>query len=465
MTERKILSSIRLNLIIALLAALAATNLFFNYLNPKIDTVDLHSYLDYDMISAMFVGLTSLLLFGAELIAYIRNKPVMKVFTLLKFVGTIGSVVALLYYYGARLPLDFDLDHVLSYNRFLFTKTIIPVLALYSLIYTESFNRHKVSTFLLGAILPAAYLVYMVVSQIFFEVEPLHDYFDFVNEDNRKLTIIVTASAGVGCIVLSFLVYLWKSCIDKDHKEKKVAVKLDDKLGFASIEDNKAEPSTDENKQTEEDITLNLSKASLSDILANNKLDEKEESPELNKEITFSLDDNDELKPVENPPVNELKLTLDQSPATKPEEEPKKKETAKENKKEAVKIKPVPAASAKAPATKAATKEKEPKKVEPDFKAEKQVKNDNPLNVKVPAKKPSHPTPVPASAPSEENEHRVYHVGKQKSGKWQVKLENGERAIKLFDTQKEAIDYAKELIKTQGGSYRIHSRQGKIRKE
>lgn len=60
---------------------------------------------------------------------------------------------------------------------------------------------------------------------------------------------------------------------------------------------------------------------------------------------------------------------------------------------------------------------------------------------------------------------RTYHIGRHLiSGKWQVKLANGEKAIKLFDTQKEAIDYAKGLVKTQGGSIRIHSKVGKIRK-
>lgn len=60
---------------------------------------------------------------------------------------------------------------------------------------------------------------------------------------------------------------------------------------------------------------------------------------------------------------------------------------------------------------------------------------------------------------------RVYHISKQPSGKWQVKLATGERAIKLFDTQEQAIYYAKALVRTQGGSIRVHSLTGKMRKE
>lgn len=60
---------------------------------------------------------------------------------------------------------------------------------------------------------------------------------------------------------------------------------------------------------------------------------------------------------------------------------------------------------------------------------------------------------------------RTYHISRHfTSGKWQVKLAHGEKAIKVLDTQKEAIDYAKNLVKTQGGSIRIHSVKGKIRK-
>lgn len=60
---------------------------------------------------------------------------------------------------------------------------------------------------------------------------------------------------------------------------------------------------------------------------------------------------------------------------------------------------------------------------------------------------------------------RVYHISHHPTeDKWQVKLAKGEKAIKLFDTQLEAIEYAKELSKNQGGSIRLHSVAGRIRK-
>lgn len=61
---------------------------------------------------------------------------------------------------------------------------------------------------------------------------------------------------------------------------------------------------------------------------------------------------------------------------------------------------------------------------------------------------------------------RVYHISRQKDGvRWQVRLATGKRAIRLFLTQKEALAYAKELCLRNGGSIRIHSLKGKMRRE
>ena len=65
-----------------------------------------------------------------------------------------------------------------------------------------------------------------------------------------------------------------------------------------------------------------------------------------------------------------------------------------------------------------------------------------------------------------EVKNKVYHISKRKDdGKWQVKCANGERALKLFDTQAEAIVFAKEKAKNQEGSISIHKVDGKIRKQ
>lgn len=59
---------------------------------------------------------------------------------------------------------------------------------------------------------------------------------------------------------------------------------------------------------------------------------------------------------------------------------------------------------------------------------------------------------------------KTYHISKHPSGKWQIKLAGGEKAIKLYNTQAEAIEAAKSLADNQDGSIRVHSLKGKMRK-
>lgn len=67
---------------------------------------------------------------------------------------------------------------------------------------------------------------------------------------------------------------------------------------------------------------------------------------------------------------------------------------------------------------------------------------------------------------TKKDEHSsIYHVTKRKTdGKWQVKYRKGEKAIKLFDTQAEAIAYAKKLAANRDGSVTVHKTTGQIRK-
>ena len=59
---------------------------------------------------------------------------------------------------------------------------------------------------------------------------------------------------------------------------------------------------------------------------------------------------------------------------------------------------------------------------------------------------------------------RIYHISRREDKMWQVKFANGKRALKLSNTQAEAIVFAKKLAKSQLGSIRIHSLKGRIRK-
>lgn len=54
------------------------------------------------------------------------------------------------------------------------------------------------------------------------------------------------------------------------------------------------------------------------------------------------------------------------------------------------------------------------------------------------------------------------HVVK-KDDAWQVKGEGNEKATKNFETQREAINYAREIAKNQESEVVIHRPDGKIR--
>lgn len=80
-------------------------------------------------------------------------------------------------------------------------------------------------------------------------------------------------------------------------------------------------------------------------------------------------------------------------------------------------------------------------------------------------KKASAPAKEKTPAKEEKTAARNYHVAKRPDGKWQVKFAGGEKAIKLFATQAEAIEYAKKLAGNQDGSISIHKKDGKMRKQ
>lgn len=75
------------------------------------------------------------------------------------------------------------------------------------------------------------------------------------------------------------------------------------------------------------------------------------------------------------------------------------------------------------------------------------------------------PAPKAAKAATFNGGARVYHISKHPSGQWQIKLATSDKVIKVLPTQAEAIAYAKGLVESRGGSVRVHSVKGKIRKE
>ena len=125
----------------------------------------------------------------------------------------------------------------------------------------------------------------------------------------------------------------------------------------------------------------------------------------------------------------------------------KKEETKKAAPKKAVAKKEEPKKGAKGDPKKAT-----PKKVDAKKEAPKKVEAKKEAPKKVEEK--------------EEISNKIYHISKRKEdGMWQVKFAKGQKAIKLFKTQEEAIKYAKQLANNQDGSISIHKVDGKTRKQ
>ncbi len=139
------------------------------------------------------------------------------------------------------------------------------------------------------------------------------------------------------------------------------------------------------------------------------------------------------------------------------EERKAEKARAKENKRRAKKGLP-PLEEAKKPTDIA------PKKVEPKEETPKEETPTVSDEVAVAEEEPSESEEV---APTEEKKSVPinYHVSLREDGRWQVKKAKGERAIKLFSTQAEAIAFAKERAERMDGSVTIHKKDGKIRKQ
>lgn len=94
------------------------------------------------------------------------------------------------------------------------------------------------------------------------------------------------------------------------------------------------------------------------------------------------------------------------------------------------------------------------------------VKKTETKKAEKPAVKKTEAKKVETKKETKAVDNKVYHISKRKEdGKWQVKFASGEKAIKLFDTQAEAIKYTEKMSKNQDASMQIHKVDGKIRKQ
>lgn len=162
-------------------------------------------------------------------------------------------------------------------------------------------------------------------------------------------------------------------------------------------------------------------------IVACVKKGDKKDKPEAKPEPVLMPAESESEKSEEKPEKEaEPVKAQEEVPAEQPAEEKKAEEKKPAAKKTAAKKPDVPAEEKK-PAAKTAAK-----------KAEK-----------------------PAAKTEETSDVKVYHISKRDDKKWEVRIDGGDKALKLFFTQKEAIDYTRKI----SGKKRIlvHKEDGGVR--
>ena len=146
-----------------------------------------------------------------------------------------------------------------------------------------------------------------------------------------------------------------------------------------------------------------------------------------------------------------------------------KKEAAVETKVEPVKVEL--AAEEKAIAPEVEEKEvSAPEKTEPKPKTAPKKESGKATEKKPVTDKKTEKTPSENKEDEPDGEKKKpsvknYHISQRADGRWQVKGALAEKALKIFATQAEAIDYAKKVADNQEGNFTIHKKDGKIRKK
>ena len=135
-------------------------------------------------------------------------------------------------------------------------------------------------------------------------------------------------------------------------------------------------------------------------------------------------------------------------------EEPAKTSPTKEPKKEPIRVQEGNAVNRPQPKPVV-------QKVEPKEPKKEPIKKAEPKKEAPKKETPAKEEPVERAKSTK----KIYHISYRKEdGQWQVKL-GGAKVLKLFKTQEEGIQYAKQLAGNQEGSIVIHMKDGTIRKQ
>ncbi len=181
----------------------------------------------------------------------------------------------------------------------------------------------------------------------------------------------------------------------------------------------------------------------------------KSESKEETHETIVLRVGKESTEMMEQSPVTVKAETKCEQPAK--EAEPAKEQPAEE------KAEPVAVSEDEKTEEKSQPEEVQTESAAAEAKSEEEKVKDNQPAKAQPT--PAKTQPAPAKAPAAKPATKTYHISLRKSdGMWQVKAANAEKAIKLFNTQAEAIEYCKTLADNQEANIMIHKKDGSFRK-
>ena len=403
------------NIAIVVLVALCVVSFHVEIFGPN-DPTPISVYLYFTVLSNIFVGLVSLIEIPFLIKSISKRRDQIPTFVYAAKLAAVTTVTITMATSLSWLGIQMGYDAILKGSH-LFLHLITPALALLSFVVIESQAKIKFRH-VFWVLIPVLLYAGFYFSAIFlFDLGAkdwyllAYDYVEGVRSENVNLvkSSISIAVFVVGPVILSIVIWLLNQLFHKIIFVRKPLPRPEDTV---TPEGKKVVIIEDTNKVKEEPAV----------------------EPEPVKE--------------EPAPVEEK---VEEAPAEEEDEMPI-----------------VPEYRGKTETITAEESKPVKKNAKPAKKAESAKKS-------APAKKPAEKKPaakkaVAPAASSEfgkyEGKTRVYHIAQSKTidGQWQVKLAGGDKAIKIFKTQKEAIEFAKGLIRTQGGSIRIHSMKGKMRK-
>ena len=309
-------------------------------------------------------------------------------------------------------------------------------------------KQHSVTIILLIGSLVALYVDLLLLSYSEAVLLPLLDNISSVvsstEEAIKKLLLLLIGLGLIGVAgVFELITFIVDMCIRAKREPKAVptaqAVREEPAPAPAPVEEPKAEEKPEEPKE------------------------EPAPAPAQEPEVVEEPKE-EEKKPEPQQTVININVVGVQ-PAEEKKEEPKEEEEEEPAPKKAPAKKAPAKKEEKKPAKKAEPKKGPAKKAEPKKEEKKPASRETTT-----IKKPARETQTIKKAEILTNEEgkqfaKAYHISQRKElNKWQVKGAGSDKALKLFDTQKEAIEYANELSAKNGAAVRVHSRAGKMRK-